>query len=193
MKNSFFLKNNKGFTIIELSVAIFILLIAIIGAYNAFTTMDKLTSNSSDRFVAAYLAQEGLEIIRNIRDTNWLKMETDPTATWMSGLYDGNTDCTIIGCEADYKTSGTVESPLYPWTERYFYTNSNGFYTYNQESATKTKFKRKITITPLETAEDVYDVMKVTVQVFWDEASNILNSDGEEDYIIAEEYLYNWY
>lgn len=192
MKNLLFSKNNKGFTIIELSIAIFILSIAIIGTYNAFITMDKLTSNSSDRFVAAYLAQEGLEIIRNIRDTNWLEMEAEPSTTWMSGLYDGNSDCTL-GCEADYKTFGTVDSPLYPWIGRYFYINSNGFYTYSQEAATKTKFKRKITIIPLETAEGVYDTMKVTVQVFWDENPNILHSDESEDYITAEEYLYNWY
>lgn len=192
MKNLLFFKKNKGFTIIELSVAIFILSISIIGAYNAFTTMDKLTSNSSDRFVAAYLAQEGLEIIRNIRDSNWLRMDTDPSITWVSGISDQDTDCTI-GCEVDYKTLGTADSPLYPWTGRYFYINEEGFYTYNQESAIKTKFKRKITITPLETAEGVYDVIKITVQVFWDEKSNILHNEETEDYITAEEYLYNWY
>jgi len=193
------LQINKGFTVIELVISIFILSIAIIGAYNAFTTMDILTSSSTDRFVAAYLAQEGVEIIRNIRDTNWLEMAGDPAVTWTTGLADGDVDCTD-GCEADYTTFGNTADPLYyPYAGRYLYINDGGFYVYETEGATKTKFKRKITLTLLPTytasGVDVYDTLKVVVEVSWDEKGNLINiGTGEtEDSIVVEEYLYNWY
>jgi prepilin-type N-terminal cleavage/methylation domain-containing protein len=185
-------KKSKGFTVIELMISIFILSIAIIGAFNAFTTMDILTSSSTDRFTAAYLAQEAVEVVKNIRDTNWLRMESDSSVAWSTGLSDINTDCTA-GCELDYKTFGVTGSLLYPWTERYLYIDSNGFYVYESTDNKITKFKRKVTITPIESSEGVYDILKVVVQVYWDEKANMLHPDKSEDSIIVEEYLYNWY
>jgi len=197
--NKKILQKNKGFTVIELVISIFILSIAIIGAYNAFTTMDILTSSATDRFIAAYLAQEGVEVVRNIRDTNWLN-----TYDWRCGIADvsgsalpcsvGSVDCTA-GCEVNYKTFGTSSSPLYPWsgTGRYLYLNSNGFYVYESENATLTKFRRKVTVTPIETVAGVYDILKVVVTTYWDEKANILHSGTAEDSITVEEYLYNWY
>jgi prepilin-type N-terminal cleavage/methylation domain-containing protein len=199
LMNKKILQKNSGFTVIELVISIFILSIAIIGAYNAFTTMDILTSSATDRFIAAYLAQEGVEVVRNIRDTNWLN-----TYDWRCGIADvsgsalpcsvGSVDCTA-GCEVNYKTFGTSSSPLYPWsgTGRYLYLNSNGFYVYESENATLTKFRRKVTITPIETVTGVYDILKVAVTTYWDEKANILHSGTTEDSITVEEYLYNWY
>ena len=176
----------KGFTVIELVLSIFVLSIAIIGSYNAFTIMDILTSNSSDRFTAAYLAQEGIEIVRNIRDTNWIEDKD-----WTTGLWDGSADCSS-GCEyeADYKTFGT----LFPFDDNYL-CFENDFYTLNPEcsSENQTKFKRKITITPLLTPGGLQDILKVSVKVFWDEKANMLHEDAEEQSITVEEYLYNWY
>ena len=198
---------------IELVISIFILSIAVIGAYNAFTTMDILTSNSSDRFIGAYLAQEGMEIIRNIRDTNWLQ-EVD----W----YDGLAVCEDLGCEADYTTFKDSGHLLSVWADNYLRIDSDGFYNY--ENGDITKFRRKILITPLKTyttneGTPVYDTMKVEVVVYWIGKSNLLNSlldftpltsipAGEIIYdilwgikvkdplmnrIVVEEYLYNWY
>lgn len=202
------LQNNKGFTIIELVISIFVLSIAVVGAYNAFTTMDILTSSSTNRFTAAYLAQEGIEIVRNIRDTNWIK-----GYDWRCGLADvtgttmvcetGNKDCTT-GCEADYTTFGTADSPLYPWggSGNYLSVDSNGFYVYDYNSTDEnliaTKFKRKITVIPTitytnESGYQVFDTLRVIVEVSWDEKANILHPNTTQDSIIAEEYLYNWY
>ena len=176
-------KNYKnGFTIIELVITIFVLSIAVIGAYNAFTIMNILTSNSSDRFTAAYLAQEGIEIVRNIRDTNWIE-EDD----WTAGLSDGD-------WEADYKTFGDEMTPLEPYgSGSYLLVDENGFYNYL--SGDETKFKRKIALTSLPipgTEEDVFDILKVSVTVSWDEKANILHREKQEQLITVEEYLYNW-
>lgn len=179
-------KKNKienGFTIVELVIAIFLLGFAVVGVYNAFSVAVVLTTGASDRFTAAYLAQEGIEAVRNIRDTNWLN-----DRDWMTGLY-GDTDCTQ-GCEVDYTTMGTATSPLTPWSDpgRYLYIKTAGFYGYSQTNATPTKFRRKITITskPL-------GVIHVSAEVIWSEKSNILNPITEDRSIEVEEDLYNWY
>lgn len=176
-------KNSRGFTVIELAISIFVLAIAIVGAYNAFTTLDILTSASSDRFIAAYLAQEGMEIVRNIRDTNWIEDED-----WQEGL----SECQL-GCEADYKVFGEGDTPLTGWSVgKYFYTDGNGFYSYDT-SREKTKFRRKIIIEPMQTTALEDDIMRVEVIVYWDQKSNLLFSSEEENSISVEEYLYNWY
>lgn len=70
--------NNKqkeaGFTLIEVlaSLAVFtigIVAIMTLGFSNYNTSRDNL-----DRIIAANLAREGIELIRNRRDTNWLRM-----------------------------------------------------------------------------------------------------------------------
>lgn len=179
--------NNKGFTLIELVIAIFILVFAIIGVYNAFSTVVVLTTGASSRFTAAYLAQEGIEIVRNMRDNNWLKMEEAPETIWTDGLLECED-----GCEADYKTGTLPALILVPWTSGGNYlkiNNNNGFYSYDSTGEyTETKFKRKIIITQNPATPNVF---QVTVLVTWKEKEEEGCVYG---YCIeAEEYLYNWY
>lgn len=217
------MKSSEGFTIIELVLSIFILSIAVVGIFNAFSIMTTLTSDSADRLTATYLAQEGMEIVRNIRDTNWLNMDfcyANPFSpscrtapTWTYGLTTIGACSANTGCEADY----TSMTGMLPSFGDYLCINSaNGFYYYNSPCVAPyiTKFKRKITITPVTDVDGVTDtnmsdmphvhVIKVTVQVGWDEKSNILRSGYNADYgtshcgsmdncITAEGTLYDWY
>lgn len=193
-----------GFTIIELIISIFILSVAVVGIFSAFSVVTILTSDSSDRLAGTYLAQEGMEIVRNIRDTNWLSMgSSSPNATWVDGL-----DC-ALGCEADYATDTGLDGArvMTPWAgtgNSLYINNTSGFYGYDTNNASKTKFKRKIVITPISIEEfgGSDDVIEVTVQVSWDEKATILtpkcsaddcNKDGCSNCIIAEGTLYDWY
>jgi len=72
-----------GFTILELIVAIFVMTVGVLGAYAVVQQIIVYNSISSSRLTAAYLAQEGIELVRNIRDTNWL----DPVnPLWDDGI-----------------------------------------------------------------------------------------------------------
>lgn len=173
----FFFKNiktSKGFTIIELMVAIVVLSFGIMGAYGAFFPLINATYNISYKFTAVYLAQEGLEIVRNIRDTNFIT-----SAEWSDGLLE----CSL-GCQLDYKTGTTVETlsnrlRAYDPSE-FLKINEDGLYGY--DSGTTTKFKRKVTIDDqLGT-----DVLKVTVVVTWDYNNKPFSFE-------TIGYLYNWY
>ncbi|MBU4274232.1 prepilin-type N-terminal cleavage/methylation domain-containing protein [Patescibacteria group bacterium] len=168
MKGFFSFKKNKGFTMLEMIIATFILVVGIISVYSSFARITIATSIVSSKLTAAYLAQEGIEIIRNIRDTNWLKGFNQD-----NGL---STTCSL-GCEADYTTK-TVEQ-IAAYAGMPLCINTEGFY--NHFSGSQTIFKRKITIT-----SPVADVLLVSVLIEWEDRGTPYN-------FTAEESLYDWY
>jgi len=170
MTSSKLIKSSGGFTIIELIISIFIMSVAIVGIYGAFSVINILTSDSADRLTGTYLAQEGMEIVRNIRDINWLNMDACFSGTglpsyiscpssWTDGLtnYASNHaldcsctvgDCSDRGCEADATTGINIAGSwaMSPWAGRPLL-NSEGFYNYS--SGPQTKFKRRIIVNPV--------------------------------------------
>lgn len=72
---------SRGFTILELLAAILVIAIGVLSAYTVTQQIIAYTFSSASRLTGAYLAKEGIEIIRNIRDTNWLEGEA-----WDNGL-----------------------------------------------------------------------------------------------------------
>jgi len=62
----------KGFTIIELMAVILIISIGVLGSYSVVRDIFASTNLISTSLPAVYLAQEGVEIVRNIRDSNWV-------------------------------------------------------------------------------------------------------------------------
>ncbi len=67
--------SSKSFTLIETVVAVSILTVGTLGAFSLIQKTIGLTSASSSQLTAAYLAQEEIEIVRNIRDSNWLNSQ----------------------------------------------------------------------------------------------------------------------
>jgi prepilin-type N-terminal cleavage/methylation domain-containing protein len=191
----------NGFTIIELIIAIFVLSIGIIGVYNVFSMVSILTSDLSDRLTAAYLAQEGMELVRNVRDKNWLDMDgclATPDCQignhkWLDYLNYGSCGNTSIGCEIDYRDS-------YSNSGEYLNIDSNGLYSYDTLNATPTKFKRKVIINTVTDVDGKSDhIVNVEVHVSWKQKANLLTpgssdaSCGSYNCVKVQEKLYNWY
>ncbi len=184
--------NSKGFTIIELVVSIFVLSIAVIGIFNALSVVMILTSDSSDRLTATYLSQEGMEIVRNIRDTNWLDMNacaiapsnTCP-ASWVDGLtlsglnqaIDCMSNSGTNSCRADYTSTAMLRTSNS--NSDYLHLNDKGLYVYptTDDNLPQTKFKRRIIIEPIKDIDDnpTPHILKVKVQTSWDKKSTILS------------------
>ena len=173
-------KRNKdgGFSLAELLVAMFFVSVAIPALlFSISRTMGDIES-STLRLRAIYLAQEGIEIVRNIRDTNWLG---GATSTALEDIGSGG------DYGADYDDAVLTNLPCSPFCQPsqldFLKINSNGFYQYS--SGVKTLFKRKITI---DKAEDLdldghIDRIRVTVEVYW-------TKRGDHQ-VKAQEYLYN--
>ncbi len=169
--------NQKGFTIAEIIIALSILSFGIVLVYGAFSTIVVLTNNLHSRFAAAYLAQEGLEIMRNIRDDNFIDISQGSLVSWAQGLV--GSPCNL-GCMADYKTKNYAG--LLAWDDSYLGLDEQGFYSYQQPN-TPTIFKRKILVTPVLNEDEA---LNVSVTVYWD-------YNGTSYTFEANENLYNWY
>jgi len=131
----------RGFTLIELMMVVFIVSIGIAGVLNLIAKIFLHSRFTSSKLTAIYLAQEGMEIVRNIRDTNWVEGEK-----WDQGIVSGD-------FEADWD-----DQSLSSYQGRYLRVNGN---FYNYDTGQLTKFKRKITI-----GKEV-DKISVWVKVDW--------------------------
>jgi len=177
--------NKKSFTLIEVILAISILTIAVGGSFALIQQTLVSSSLNQSELVASYLTQEGIEIVRNIRDNNWLEQRAVPDTSWDDDLtVCQNPNC----CEGDYKTDIPPSSAVLASFSasacdfnnlHYLNIDENGFYSYS--GTTQTQFKRKINVTKVNA-----DTLEVSVDVQWQERGRTHN-------IKAQDYLYNWY
>ncbi len=68
-----------GFTLIEVLLALTIFSIGILAVLTLSDANVRLAKENADRVLAANLAREGVELVRNLRDSNWLKIENNQT------------------------------------------------------------------------------------------------------------------
>jgi prepilin-type N-terminal cleavage/methylation domain-containing protein len=154
-----------GFTLMEVIVAVAVITTAIVGAMALVSFSVSSISLNKSKITATNLAQEGLEIVRNIRDSNWLADKKTPD-TWQDGLGAGN-------YRAQYNQLGLLSFSSTPLK-----INSNGFYQYS--SGTNTSFYRKIIISHISDSQ-----IKVVSEVTWQEKSR-------SQVVAVEDRLYNW-
>jgi len=177
------LRKKQGFTLVEVLTALFIVSVGLSGAYALVNQTIAAANIASMKLTAAYLGKEGIEIVRNIRDGNYIMRSAvagyDQPESWMSGI-NCSSGCPIpvncqSGCMADYYSSAlsaaNIGQPLK-------YSSQTGFYGYSSGDATP--FFRTITITPHS------DYLDVSVRVDWAER-------GRSHYILVQEYIYNWW
>lgn len=165
--------NNKGFTLAEMIIAIFVITVGILGAYLAIQQATKVIVHSYNRLIAAYLAQEGIEIIKNIRDTNFLEKHVgiDPANLWDEGF-------DVDGCyEADWSMLDTEDPSLLSCASRFLKFDGN---SYSYAGGQDTRFQRRI-----EVLTESPDVKRITVTIQWQEGNKTF------DFQVVEK-IYNW-
>ncbi|MFA6301478.1 MAG: prepilin-type N-terminal cleavage/methylation domain-containing protein [Candidatus Paceibacterota bacterium] len=73
---------SNGFTLIETLVAISIFTMSILGLMSVIASGITDTSYAKQKMAASYLAQEGIEYVRNMRDTSVLSNPSGSQAGW---------------------------------------------------------------------------------------------------------------
>jgi len=68
----------------EMMIAIFILVVTLTATIVLVATSIRAGRDSINRLIATNLAREGIEVVRNIRDSNWI--EPTGTVVWTEGL-----------------------------------------------------------------------------------------------------------
>jgi type II secretory pathway pseudopilin PulG len=78
------IKSRRGETIIEVFVAVIVLVVGVLAATRLFALATITNQLSKERVIATSLAREGIEAVRVIRDTNWLRFAGDRRLCWNS-------------------------------------------------------------------------------------------------------------
>ncbi|MBI3671356.1 type II secretion system protein [Candidatus Azambacteria bacterium] len=159
---SYKLKAVNGFTLVESLVAIAIFTIGTSVALGSVTYALKVVPKIKSKVIAAHLAQEGIEIVRNIRDTSWISGEA-----WNTQLPEST------GCVQYDKLN--FDSACFGSTAPYLL-KFDGTY-YSHDVGVDSAFSRRITITYVSASE-----MKVQSQVTCTTGCDVL----------LEDHLFNW-
>lgn len=148
---------------IESLVAITIMMLAITGVATAIQTGISSYIFSKDQVIAFYLAQEGFEQIRNIRDENGILNQH-----WLTGISSGSSDpcyfgnaCIVdpVGSAVPTRCSGVGSCPVLRQNA------STGFFGYDSSWPT-TIFRREVVLTQINA-----DEVSVLVTVDWSKGS----------------------
>ncbi len=165
---------HKGFTLLEMLFAIIIFSFSLVSLMLIAGKGVIATTTAKDQLVAQYLAEEGAEVARNMRDTNFLTMNTEG---WLAGLDSCTEDSP---CDVVYPESGAPY--ILPIGERakesHLYEN-NGYYSNDSSiGGNPSKFSRKIYLEEITGHESIiYSI------VSWQERNSITRNFEFKTYI----------
>lgn len=141
----------KGFLLIEAMFATTVMVFGVVVIIPLVTFSLKEATDSRDQVIAGMLAQEGAELVQNLRDNNLVKNKD---------AFQGNnfpagdkSDCRIDYKSTDVKNCGASSHVLKLNSEKY----------YEYGSGDETKFQRKINLKYITPAEK----LEVTSVVVW--------------------------
>ena len=181
-----FLKNKKnGFTLVETLVAIMIFTMSVLAMLSIMSSGITNTTNDKNKIIAGYLAQEGIEYVRNIRDNfalypangSWNDFVNTMTPCSDSNL-NGNA-CGFNSATTPTNLISFVKCSVDPLHCKLYL--NNGLYN-NTSGGVDSGFVRKIWFIPNATNTD-----EVTIY------SDVSWSQGPMNYHVTfSEDLFNW-
>lgn len=164
-------KDNRGFTILEIAISLFIISMGMVAVLTLVVQNIQVENVDKNKVVASQLAQEGLEVVRNQRDFNWLQYDT-PTSKWNEGIEDGNYIVDYTGDITDGPDSISATSTR-------LYINGEGYYDHD-DSGKPTPFSRLMVVESSTSAST-----SVSCLVEWEDKGNTYSYE-------ADTTLYNW-
>jgi type II secretory pathway pseudopilin PulG len=170
------LKKTKAFTLVEVLVAISILIIGILSGLILVTRALYNVAIVKDRLTASFLAQEGIELTREIRDSNFLRILNGESIIWNDGLGDGSyfVKSNIEGEQPIQLVS--IDPSEIP---NLFY--DEGLKIYNYSDGESTNFNREIRITNIASNNEI----RVESIMKWRTKNIDFN-------LTVEDHLFNW-
>jgi len=168
------LLNKKGFSLMEVMGVLFIVMVGMVGVMSLVIQNIQVKDINTNRIIAHQLAQEGVELIRKQRDTNWIdcsKIASPAPDCWLSNIEPG------FSYKVDF--NDTYPEIVTSIEETNLYKNVDNMYVHDFSSQ-ETPFYRMIEITSI----NEYSAY-VTVTVNWQERAEMYSYS-------AETVLFNW-
>lgn len=153
----------RGFTLVETLIAIAILLVAVVGPISLVGDSLHKIYYAKDEMIAINLAQEGIEVVRQIRDSNMLA-----GVPWGTGLADGS----YVADAFNLALSVCGDTKVYQDATGYRQLCAGG---------TSTQFTSRI-VTIVTVAADE---KRITSTVTW-------NTGGNSGTVTASENIFKW-
>lgn len=158
--------NKNGQIMVEAIVALSMLTMGMIGIFTLLSSSYRFNRISTHEYVASALASEGVEIVRNLVDTNFLS----PGGSWNDGLANG-----------DYEIDYNDTFPIAAYSNQFIKLDSSTK-IYSYDGGDNTPFRRKISLSNLGSP---VDHIKVISQVTW-------RDKGLDYNVTLEDRLYDW-
>ncbi|MFA5229894.1 MAG: prepilin-type N-terminal cleavage/methylation domain-containing protein [Candidatus Paceibacterota bacterium] len=137
-------KNHKAFSLIESLVAISILMLGILSAFILVIRTLANTPHIQSRLIAANLAQEGVELVRQIRDSNFMNSENNFRDNLANGEYQIDIENRVL---AGFDQNDFLK-----------FDDSKKKYVYSTGNNSPYFFKRKILLSSIEGKTNVFRV-----------------------------------
>ena len=188
----------QGMSLIETIVAVTILAAAIVGPMTLAAQSLKASRYARSELIATHLAEEGVEVIHNIRDNN---ITNYPTGSWLANIFSSTTPACNASCAIDV-TQGdatlvwatTAIIPCVPnclVLGQVYYNPKTGLY---KQSATPpvspwvaTQFSRAVTVEGIDDPINPLRQARVTVVVSYPGYGSIPRN------ITIVDDIYNWF
>lgn len=175
MRNS-----EKGFSLIEVIIAVGIISFAFVGIMAVFASNIRMEMANRDRITASYLAQEGVEVIRQIRDNSWREGET-----WDADIPEGN-DQTLSLVDPNNLTQGWQLSSSGAANKQKIYLTEAGTYV-QTKNAVPSSFRET-------TFRRVVKIEKEPVDGHWIRATVTVYYGNSGNKVEIASYIFNkWY
>lgn len=135
------MENQKGFSLLGVIVAIFLVSMGLVAILTLANYSLRAATLSKDKVIASFLAQEGIEAVRFIRESqvDW--------GAWYASINSGS-----------YRVR--YNSGLLNFVDTPLLINNNGFYQYG--SGATTPFYRRIILTKISANE-----LRVSAEIKW--------------------------
>jgi len=157
--------NQKGFSLLGVIIAIFIAIIGLMAILNLANISLRGAYSSKMRLIASGLAQEGIEVVRNFRNSN------SDWDDWYNAVSDN--DYLVQYDSSDLMDFVDIQLRL---------DTSSGIYgLYQYGIGNDSSFYRKVSLEKISA-----DEVKITVEVKWELKKDQWNS------LIVEDRFWNW-
>ena len=176
------LPTNQGFTLIETLVAVLIFATSIVTLIVLTAGGVSNTNHVKNRLTAQYLSEEGIDLVRAIRDGS-VRYDTG-----LQGVADLVSNCTVAcTIEPINEELSSIEPCDGEFCDPLKLVEGTGTYTYAEiigsEIGIESPYTRTITVNEVEPGNS--DELEIESTVSW-------TSGGRDFFITNHEYLYSW-
>lgn len=143
---------HAGFTLLEMLFAVVIFSFALVSLMLIAGKGVIATASAKDQLTAQYLAEEGAEVVRNVRDGNFLNQDD-----WLTGI----DDCKAVSpCDVSYGNGSSLE--LIGGSSRPLFASDTGYFRGDGTISGVQKFSRAIYLEDAGIGDQKIIVVKIT-------------------------------